>query len=84
MAAKINHSKDEITFWGMLYLVWVWNQNGGGTYFSYFSRSAYVQPSFKTSRQELSIDVAEQNIGLCWKITKLRTTPVLGSYPKQV
>ena len=37
--------------------------------------------SFERSRQELSIDVADVSVGLCWKITKIRTTPVLVSYP---
>jgi len=32
------HSKNENPVWGMKHLFWVWNQNGGGTYFGYFSR----------------------------------------------
>jgi len=34
---------------------------------------------FKRSRRELSIDMAEHT-GLCWKITKIRSTPVSVSY----
>ena len=30
------HIKSKIQFWGMPYLFWVGNQNGGGTYFGYF------------------------------------------------
>ena len=39
--------------------------------------------SFKRSRWELSIDVAEHTVGRRWKITKIRTTPVWVSYSKQ-
>jgi len=30
--------KTKTAFWGMLYFFWVWNQNGGGMHFGYFSR----------------------------------------------
>jgi len=29
------HSNNKTLSWEMLYLFWVWNQNGGGTYFGY-------------------------------------------------
>jgi len=31
-------------FWEMLYLFWVWDLNGGSTYFGYFSKLTCVQP----------------------------------------
>jgi len=37
-SAPVIHSKNKIPFWGMRYPFWVWNQNGYGTYFVYFSR----------------------------------------------
>ena len=37
---------------------------------------------FKRSRRELSIDVAEHDLGR--KITKIHTSPVLVSYPEQL
>jgi len=57
--------------------------NGGRTYFGYFSRFAYVQPYHSKGLGE-SFPLIWLNIGLCWKITKIRTIPVLVSYPKQV
>jgi len=51
-------------------------KNGGNTYFGYFSRH-------QSSRRNLSNDVAE-HVGLSRKISKIRTTPVLVSHPKQI
>ena len=39
--------------------------------------------SFERSRREL-IPLIWLNIGLCWKFSKIRTTPVLLSHPEQV
>jgi len=49
-------------FWVMLYLFWVLNQNGGGTYFIlviFRGKPISSHISFERFRRELSIDVAE-------------------------
>jgi len=38
------HSKNNNAVLGMLYLFWVWNENGGSAYFGNFSTLTYVQP----------------------------------------
>jgi len=61
------HSTNKTPFWRMLYLFWVWNQNGGDTYFGYFSRQVYVQPYHSKGLGE-SFSLMWLNIGLSWKI----------------
>ena len=67
----------------MLYLFWVWDRKVGGTYLGYFSWYAYVQPYHLKGLGE-SFPLMWLNIGLCQKITKIRTTPFLVSGLKQV
>jgi len=53
----------------MLYLFWVLNQNGDGTYFGYrWKVGLFLAISIKRSRRGLPIDVAEHTAGLCQKI----------------
>jgi len=54
------HGKNKTPFWGMPYLVWVWNQNRRSYVFWLFFEIVLCSAiSFERSRQELSIDVAE-------------------------
>jgi len=78
-----SHSKNKTPFWGVLYLSWVWNQNEGSMYFGCFSRKVYVQPYHWKDPGE-SYPLMWLNIGLRWEITKIRSIPVLISYPKQI
>jgi len=76
--------KTKSPFWGMLYLFWVWIQNGVGTYIVFFLfRWTYVQPHHWKALAE-TFWMMWLIIGLSWKITKLRTTPVLISHSTQV
>jgi len=76
------HRKNEIQLCGVLYVFWVWNQNGGHVFWLFF-KIAHAQPYHSKGLGE-SFPSMWLNVGLCWKITKIRSTLVLGSYPKQV
>jgi len=71
-----NHSKNKTPFRELLNLFWVWNRKGGVAYFGYFSRWAYVQP-YDSKGLVDSFTLMWLNIGLSWKITEIRTNPVL-------
>jgi len=55
-------------------------KNKGVTRIGYFSRKAYVQPYHSIGLGE-SFPLMRLNIGLSWKITEVRTNPVLLSHP---
>ena len=55
----------------------------GITYFGYFLRKAFVKPYHPNGFGENS-PLMWLNMGLCWKIIKIRTTRVLVSQPQQV
>jgi len=64
-------------------MFWVWNYIGGIRLFGYFSRLTHVHPHQWEALAETFL-MMWLNTGLPRKITKIRTTPVLVSHPKQV
>ena len=69
----------------MLYLFWVWNWNSEGVRIleNFLHRPMLSEPHQWKALAE-TFWMKWLNIGLSWKITKIRTNPVLVSHPKQV